>query len=137
MFLQRFGLRRLKIKDCMTKEPTTLRPTTHVLTARRIMGEEKIRHLPVVDGKKLIGIISERDLDHYAAVYKNKDIDREVMVEELCIFQPYAVDENTELVKVLPAMRENKYGSILVTKKGELSGILTYIDVCRILERVL
>ncbi len=121
----------------MTKDPTTLRPTTHVMTARRIMGEENIRHLPVVDGKELVGIISERDLDHYATVYKNKDIDREVTVEELCIFEPYTVDENKRLIKVLPAMRENKYGSILVTRNGELSGILTSIDICRVLERVL
>jgi acetoin utilization protein AcuB len=135
--LHSFKLRDLKVKDCMTCNPISFRSTTHVFAAKKRMAEAGIRHIPVVDGHELIGIVTERDLHLYEGVYKDKDFDREVTLAELCLFEPYAVDEDTRLSKVLRVMREHKYGSILITKDGKLSGILTLVDVCRVLEESL
>ena len=52
----------MKVRDWMTAEPLTVSPRTTVADARRLMEAEGFRHLPVVDGNRLIGIISDRDV---------------------------------------------------------------------------
>jgi acetoin utilization protein AcuB len=101
------------------------------------MSKENIRHIPVVEGGEPIGIVTARDLDHYHLVYKDVDFNKEVTLGQLCLSAPYTVDENTALVKVLPFMREHKYGSVLITSNNALTGIITLIDICKTLEQVL
>ena len=50
------------VGELMTGEPVTVAPTTDVRDAARIMAEHGIRHLPVVDGEDLVGMLSVRDL---------------------------------------------------------------------------
>ena len=52
----------MKVSDWMTAEPFTMSPGTTVAEARRLMEAGGFRHLPVVDGNRLIGIISDRDV---------------------------------------------------------------------------
>ncbi len=55
-----------KIGDRMTRELATVEPKDDIADAARIMAERRIRHLPVVDRGKLVGIISIRDLTSWA-----------------------------------------------------------------------
>ncbi len=55
-------LHELKVRDVMTRAPLTVSPDDDVLAAARLMGERKIRHLPVVQGENLLGIIGIRDV---------------------------------------------------------------------------
>ena len=50
------------VADIMTKDVTTVGPETSLRDAARLMAERWIRHLPIVDGGKVVGIISQRDL---------------------------------------------------------------------------
>jgi CBS domain-containing protein len=52
----------VKIGDVMTREPFTVSADVNVLDAARLMGERKIRHLPVVQGEHLLGMIGIRDV---------------------------------------------------------------------------
>ena len=52
----------VKVGDVMTREPFTVDADVAVLDAARLMGERKIRHLPVVEGEHLLGMIGIRDV---------------------------------------------------------------------------
>lgn len=126
----------LKIKDVMTPAPYTIQPEAHVLTAKKIMAAHKIRHLPVVDGKRLLGIVSERDFAIAAAARPGRNFDKETQVIELCLFKPFTVDESAPVHEVAARMSRAKIGSALVLRKGELAGIFTAIDACRLLAQL-
>ncbi len=55
-------LQEARISEVMTKDVVTVGPGTSLREAAKIMAERWIRHLPVLDGGKLVGIISQRDL---------------------------------------------------------------------------
>ncbi len=55
-------LEAVKIGDVMTREPLTVDVGVPVLDAARLMGERKIRHLPVVEGDHLLGMVGIRDI---------------------------------------------------------------------------
>jgi CBS domain-containing protein len=52
----------VRVDDVMTREPVTVDADVAVLDAARLMGERKIRHLPVVEGEHLLGMIGIRDV---------------------------------------------------------------------------
>jgi CBS domain-containing protein len=55
-------LEEIRIAEVMTKDVVTVGPGTSLREAAKIMADRWIRHLPVVDGGKLVGVISQRDL---------------------------------------------------------------------------
>jgi CBS domain-containing protein len=52
----------VRMADVMTRSPLTVEPDVHILDAARMMGERGVRHLPVVEGENLHGVIGIRDL---------------------------------------------------------------------------
>src|SRR3954463_8586693 len=52
----------LLVRDAMTTNPLTIAPDVHILDAAALMGERGIRHLPVVEGENLHGIVGIRDV---------------------------------------------------------------------------
>jgi CBS domain-containing protein len=52
----------VRVDDVMTRDPVTVDADVPVLDAARLMGERKIRHLPVVEGEHLLGMIGIRDV---------------------------------------------------------------------------
>ena len=55
-------LAELKVREAMTRSPVTISPDDDVLAAARLMSERRIRHLPVVQGEHLLGVIGIRDV---------------------------------------------------------------------------
>jgi CBS domain-containing protein len=54
--------RDLRVRDVMTSRPVVASPDLRIVEAAEIMGERKIRHLPVVEGENLLGMIGIRDV---------------------------------------------------------------------------
>ncbi len=52
----------VRVGDVMTREPITVDASVQILDAARLMGERKIRHLPIVEGEHLLGMIGIRDV---------------------------------------------------------------------------
>jgi acetoin utilization protein AcuB len=99
----------------------------------RMMDEHNIRHLPVQENGKVIGIVSERDLHHHIkreapAAEKDRIQARDIMVPH-----PYIVPFRAPLNEVVFEMAKRRIGSVIVQRQGKLAGILSAIDVCRIL----
>lgn len=127
------------IKERMSKPVITITPDTSVQEALRIMRENKIRRLPVVEGKKLVGIVTERDL-LYASPSPATTLSIQEMhymlsrlkVREIMKYPVITVDENAPLEEAARLMADNKIGGLPVTRDGELVGIITESDLFKV-----
>jgi acetoin utilization protein AcuB len=114
------------ISKFMTVQPHTIGHDQPLVKAHAMMREHLIRHLPVLKGGKLVGIISDRDL---ALVEALKGVNpEEVLVEEASSSDPYLVKPDAKLHEVCESMSRHKIGSVLVVDNGKLVGIFTWVD---------
>jgi acetoin utilization protein AcuB len=119
------------LKSIMTPFPYAIGIDQPLLAARKLMLEHHVRHLPVMRAGKLAGIVTDRDIKLLLGPefdYPNPD---ELSVADAFVEEGYAVDINARLGEVLKTMAQHHYGAALVTRKGQLVGILTTTDVCR------
>jgi acetoin utilization protein AcuB len=117
----------------MTSFPYFVEAGETVAEIERRMEEHGIRHLPVQEKGKIVGVVSERDLHHIvnhdaSVAEKNKLRARDIMVAD-----PYVAAFNTPLNEVVSQMALRHIGSVVVVRRGKLAGILSTVDVCRIL----
>lgn len=116
----------------MTRNTHTIPHDTDLATARKRMADEGVRHLPVLQEGKLIGVLSERDVHLARAVLRDKADD--TLVDDVCAPVPYAVNADTPLSQVATAMATHRYGSAIITDKDDrVEGIFTTTDACRAL----
>ena len=100
--------------------------------ARGLMVEHQIRHLPVMRGRSLIGVLSDRDLKRALDPTLGLPSEDELFVRDAYVSDPYVVDSSTALDVVLEHMAGHHLGSALVTSHGRLAGIFTATDACRL-----
>ncbi len=116
----------------MTKQPFTIARTATITEAHKLMRQHKIRHLPVVDGDRLVGIVTQRDL-HLLETLVDAQIDVDsIAVEEAMTQHPFIVTSDMALDEVLDIMAEHKYGSVVVCGRDGIEGIFTATDACRV-----
>ena len=120
----------------MTPFPHAVTGGEPVETVATLMKRHGVRHVPVKEGARVIGIISESDLraaDNPALGFSRDALcARDVLSPE-----PYVVDLHTPLSVVLRRMAEEKRSSALILKGGRLAGIVSVTDVCRVLADIL
>jgi len=118
----------------MTRQPWTIESHKSLAAAHAIMGEHAVRHLPVVDDGKLVGIVSDRDLRLAESVGGlGRARIRDAMSEPV-----FSVSAESGIDEVARTMSEHKYGSALVvTTHGAVVGIFTMVDACRALAEIL
>jgi acetoin utilization protein AcuB len=119
------------IERFMTRAPHTIGFEQTLAAAHRLMVTHRIRHLPVLDSGRLVGMVSQRDL-HLIETLRNVD-PHEVEVSEAMTPTPYTVTPRSSLRKVASEMAANKYGSAVVMEKDRVVGVFTTIDALRAL----
>jgi|SRR5689334_4842065 len=123
------------LQKYMTTTPHSIGKDQTLERAHQVMRDHRIRHLPVLEGGKLVGIVTERDLH---LVETLRDVDpRKVLVEEAMSTHVYAVAPDTALDVVAESLAEHKYGSAVVIQNGKVVGIFTTNDACRALVELL
>jgi len=126
----------MKVKDIMVKEVATLDIEDELSLANDIMRLGRIRHLPVVSGDQVVGIISERDLFRsslaQALGYGNKD-SRELMktlrIKNIMVTKVVTTSPDTDLKDAVALMVERKIGCLPVVADGKLVGLITETDI--------
>jgi acetoin utilization protein AcuB len=103
--------------------------------AHALMREHHVRHLPVVDGGILVGILSDGDL-RFAEALRDLDTSR-VRVEEVMTKEPYFVAPSAPLGEVAAQMAEHRYGCAVVMDGAKIAGIFTTTDALRALAVVI
>jgi acetoin utilization protein AcuB len=116
----------------MTKTPVTIGRNASLAKAHELMREHGIRHLPVVQGGRVVGIVSRGDL-HLLETIADFPLDA-VDVDEAMTADPYVVTIDTPLDRVVDTMAKHKYGcAIVVDAEGAAAGVFTTIDAMRVL----
>ena len=122
---------KVKISEVMTRAPRSIEPHQSLDVARTWMDELKVRHLPVREAGKVVGIISDRDLGLMTGLKAKVSTFK---VEDAMISGVRTVAETSSVVEVAKEMLDHRIGSILVTgKDGALLGIFTDADALRVL----
>lgn len=122
------------VKDFMTALPQTVGADIELAKAEEMMVEHDCRHLPVLEGGRLVGVISDRDL----ALVQLTAHGEKAKVKDAMTPEPFVVDPEMALKEVASAMLEQKIGSAIVrAKEGQSWGIFTVSDALRALAHLL
>ncbi len=129
------------VSSIMTTDLITVHPKDTLQDVKEIFDQHRIHHLPVVEYKKIVGIISKSDLLHYErATTKGpyKEVTEnvrlhaypvgDVMITGLAVLAP---DERIDVA--LEVFKENLFHCIPIVENGELVGLLTTYDVIKAL----
>lgn len=119
----------------MTPSVHTLSMESTLPKARDLMRQHGIRHLPVLDGTKLVGLLSDRDLARLEG-FPMIAFDL-VSVPDAMSTNPYVVSPDTPAREVIRTMHERRYGSAVVVEGGTVIGVFTTTDALRVLAEVL
>ena len=117
-----------RIGVVMTPFPYSLAPGDSLETARRLMEEHHIRHLPVMVEGRPAGVITDHDMRRASAV---RGEEAELRVGDLALSETCEVDITAPLDLVLSEMAARLLDSAVVLKGGKLVGIFTATDACR------
>jgi len=123
------------IQKYMTYQPNAIESSESLEEASKMMSELQIRHLPVMEQNKVVGVISDRDIKSVlsiAGVFSEK-----TLIKDICHENPYQVSPDTPLHEVVDEMAEKHYGCALVIQNENLVGVFTTVDVCKTLSELL
>lgn len=121
----------------MTSFPYFVETNEPVSSIERLMDEHRIRHVPVQENGKVVGVVTERDLHHLIKRSASPEDKARFYARDIMVFNPYVVAFDTPLSEVVFGMAQRHIGSAIVVRRGKLAGILSSIDVCRILGKYL
>jgi acetoin utilization protein AcuB len=110
----------------MTKSVHTIGRDQPLSIAHQLMNKHSIRHLPVLEHGKLVGLVSQRDL-YFVEALATGGPDH-ISVEEAMSQDVFEVAPSTPLSEVLRSMVRTKHGSVVVTQRGAVAGVFTAID---------
>lgn len=125
---------KMLVSTVMTASPHTIGAEQSLATAQKMMRENTIRHLPVRKDGKVIGILSERDIDF--ALRVEKCAATELRVEDACTGDIYSTTPDTSVKEIAAKMAQDRLGCAIVEQDGKLLGIFTTVDACRLLAQV-
>ncbi|WP_018936282.1 CBS domain-containing protein [Thioalkalivibrio sp. ALJ24] len=125
----------LAVEEFTTPDPVTASEEAGVEELRALMEQHGVRHVPVLRGNSVVGVVSERDVRIVLGL-PVEDI-RQVRASDLMAADPLTVTAATPLDQVAHAMSESKVGSAIVNdEEGRLLGIFTASDALNALIEV-
>jgi len=126
----------MKVRDIMVKEVATLDINDELSLANDIMRLGRIRHLPVVEGQRLAGIVSERDLFRSSlaqalgyGVKDTRDLMKTMRIKDIMVPAVKTVAPETELCEAVRLMLDHKIGCLPVVEDDRLVGLITETDI--------
>ncbi len=142
------------VRDIMTTEVITVRPETEIVHAARLLVDNKVNGLPVVDERQqVVGIVCQSDLiaqqkrvrvpslftflDGYITLASAKQFEREVekiaasQVRQAMTPEPTCVSPDTAIEEAATLMVEKNYHTLPVVDNGQLVGIVGKEDMLR------
>jgi len=128
----------MRVRELMTVKPITVDPETPMLQARQRMAEERIRHLVVVDGARVVGIVTDRDIRlnlpspaTSLSVWELNYLLAQLTVGGVMSATVIVVDPERPVAEAARIMMDHKIGALPVVDEGRLVGIITESDFVR------
>jgi acetoin utilization protein AcuB len=122
------------IAEVMTDAPHTLRHDEKLAHAYDVMRRFGLRHLPVLEAGRLVGVLTQRDLFFVEGTAGGVDGSAERVAAAMAR-DVYTVAPGDLVTDVARTMSENKYGCAVVVDRGEVVGIFTATDALRLLAK--
>jgi acetoin utilization protein AcuB len=127
--------RRRRVGDHMTAAPVCIQLDAELEHAVKLMQEHGIRHLPVMDGDDLTGVVTDRDLAMIESLLPDEW--QRICVAEAMTPEPYSVTPDAPLWEVARHMAREKFGCAVVTDDaGAVVGLFTTTDALKVLADV-
>lgn len=132
--------------EIMTTDLVTVEETTRIGEAYRLLSELSIRHLPVVSGGEIAGMLSDRDfrslgLDAVTDMARMDDLTARMSgpVSNLMSSGLLTVERGTDVKEIIDLMVDEKVGAVPVVEgdSNDLVGLVSYVDVLRALRETL
>jgi CBS domain-containing protein len=131
---------KLRVADVMTREVRTLGPNDQLALADELMQQGRFRHVVVVDGGRVVGVLSRRDIFHGAlawALGQGKKAHEQLLattsIKEVMASHVVTVDPEVPLAEAATLLREHQIGCLPVVAGDVLAGILTEGDFLALL----
>ena len=133
----------MRIGDIMTENPLTVDSETSIFDAKRIMKENNIRRLPVVDKGRLAGMVTERMILEASpspatslSIHELHYLISKMKVKEIMVKNPITISPDTTFEEALLLGQEKRIGAFPVMDKGKLVGITTESDLVRFITSI-
>jgi CBS domain-containing protein len=129
------------VREIMMGSPVTMKPEDTLDLANDVISLGRIRHIPVVEDGRLVGLLSERDLMGAAATtifglkQRSKSaLLKSVLVKDVMKKRVVTVKPDTSIKETARLMKKKKIGCVPVVNEGNLVGLVTTTDILRYVE---
>jgi acetoin utilization protein AcuB len=129
----------VRVEEVMSRSVITITPEQTLRDAVEMLRSKHIRHLPVVEGDRLIGIVTDRDVKRATpsllSGVERDEYDRVLdttKVAQVMTRDPMTVSPETRLRDAVKIFLDRKMGALPVVANGLLVGIITQIDMLRV-----
>ena len=132
------------VRDYMTTELVTVQETDTLLDATMFFVRSTFRHLPVVRGRQLVGVITERDVKQYApsvlsgiSAEDYNSIMETTPISRVMVHTPITVRPDQSILEAARLLYTKRLRCLPVVKDSELVGIITTTDMLKVLTQIL
>ena len=129
-----------QVRDYMTSDPQTLDMKSTLLNAVLLLRRSELRHIPILDNDRLVGVLSDRDVARWApslltslTPQEYNRVFEETPVGKVMTRNPISVSPDAPLAEAVNLMYKHRLGCLPVLEAGRLSGIITVTDMLRAL----
>jgi CBS domain-containing protein len=131
------------VREIMMGSPVTLKPDDTLDLANDVISLGRIRHIPVLEDGRLVGLLSERDLIGAAATtifglkQKSKSaLLKNVLIKDMMKKRVFTVKPETPIKEAAHLLAEKKIGCVPVVSNDTLVGLVTTTDILRYVEEL-
>ncbi len=129
----------MEANEIMHTDVAVLTPQASLKDVADLMRDRDIRHVPIVEGGRVVGIVSDRDIRLYVAdLFESQgettlEASRKTLtIRNVMQSKPVQVDPSTDVSEVVDLLLEYRIGAVLVSDtQGTLRGIVSYEDILR------
>jgi acetoin utilization protein AcuB len=132
------------VRDFMTTEVTSLQETDSLLDARMVFIRSNFRHLPVLRGKQLVGVVTEHDVKQFAPSLMSgvspeeyNQVLETTPISQAMTRDPITARPGQSVFEAATTLYTRRLGCLPVVENGELVGIVTTTDMLRLLVRMI
>ncbi len=116
------------VADVMTRNPVFISPYKSIVDCAKLMVKKRVGGVPIVDKKKLVGFISQKDILWAMIKKHNKDLE-EIKVIDISPKKIVIIKANSTVEECIKKMKQTKFERFPVISKKELVGIVTVRDI--------
>jgi acetoin utilization protein AcuB len=115
----------MKVHEWMTRNPVTVSKDEDIRGCMHLMTEHSIRHLPVVEGQKLVGFVTESDLREVSSTSSAEG----TSIEDFMVIDPITVSPDTDIEDAAKLIYYHKIGGLPVVDNEKFVGVITVVDL--------